>query len=190
MFVKLLIAVAFIVSSCGASNNETWFRMSASEPGWSPRVTRSIIGSLNLGTNASKAVLVGGANALSAFSDVWGSDDGSTWQQLLPANNLSVFPARFASCLITAPDSLLLLGGYNRTNTGLGRYLADVWQSSDGALWKNVTSAAGWRGRGGHSCLYYSSSYWIFGGFAPAAVNDVWRSGDGVSWSRVGVDTP
>ena len=48
------------------------------------------------------------------------------------------------SSLLLSSGTILVMGG----STGIGSYVNDVWQSSDGgATWTTVTASAGWAGK-------------------------------------------
>ena len=58
--------------------------------------------------------------------------------------------------------------------------LNDVWSSSDGVTWTQVTSAASWSGRYRFGALAYSNQMWVLGGCTAISTatytNDVWFS--------------
>jgi len=43
-----------------------------------------------------------------------------------------------------------------------------------GKSWKEVTSAAPWRGRRGHQCVTFDNKIWLIGGEDSDYKNDVW----------------
>ena len=75
-------------------------------------------------------------------------------------------------------EHLYLLGGQG---------IADVWRSSDGRDWTQLTAEAGWGMRRDFARLAYDGKIWVFGGWkdrSTNALNDVWYSSDGTTWSR------
>lgn len=54
-----------------------------------------------------------------------------------------------------------------------------------GSGWEEVTSAADWPARAGHTALSYNDTIWIFGGTDNSVRGDVWKSYDGDSWEEV-----
>ena len=188
MRARELLLLSLLTWRSLADRNSTWVSLAAgSAAEWTPRFTRSLVGVLR-----GDAVIVGGSDGNQALADVWASTNGSDWRQLSSGNGTAdggFWPPRFGACVVSTPDSLILLGGLYKPPSGLNRYLADVWSTGNGTVWSNVTSSAEWwwRGRTGHACLYFNSALWLFGGLTPAATNDVWRSGvTGDSWARVG----
>jgi hypothetical protein len=69
--------------------------------------------------------------------------------------------------------------------------LNDVWKSTNGVDWVQVTDAAPWAPRAGASVavkdgyLYILGGEFGFVGFPPPYFNDVWRTKDGVTWELV-----
>ena len=65
-------------------------------------------------------------------------------------------------------------------------YLNDVWSSTDGVSWEEVTPAAGWAPRPGHQCGVLQGTFVCFGGFGfPENPVDVWVSADGAAWEEL-----
>lgn len=61
----------------------------------------------------------------------------------------------------------------------------DVWSSADGITWTQVTAAAPWAARSGHTAVVYNSRMWILGGVsATSFLNDCWSSADGITWTQ------
>jgi hypothetical protein len=66
----------------------------------------------------------------------------------------------------------------------------DVWSSSDGRTWIQVTGAAPWSGRADHTSVVMGGKMWVMGGtdlrYDPSQrepKNDVWYSADGADWT-------
>jgi len=60
----------------------------------------------------------------------------------------------------------------------------DVWNSSDGIIWTNITTNAGFLGRSGHTTTVFDDKLWVIGGTAGTDKNDVWFSTDGITWTE------
>ena len=58
----------------------------------------------------------------------------------------------------------------------------DVYSSSDGVNWSQVTKQAAWSKRYGHATIAYDNQLW--GGYGAVPLNDVWRTSNGRSWRR------
>ncbi len=83
------------------------------------------------------------------------------------------------------------------------QFFNDVWRSTDGESWEEMTAAAPWDGRAGLSAAVLGEHIYVFGGSknddssivgasGPARVyfNDVWRSTDGTEWEQVAEAAP
>ena len=67
-----------------------------------------------------------------------------------------------------------------------GSYLDDVWSSSDGVTWEEVTADAPWSARWGHSSVVFDGKLWVIGGISNGSyLDDVWSSTDGATWTQV-----
>ena len=56
----------------------------------------------------------------------------------------------------------------------------DVWNSSDGETWTQVTAAAAFPARSEHVSLVFGGKMWVFGRTA----RDAWYSTDGAAWTQ------
>ncbi len=97
------------------------------------------------------------------------SSTGATWS------------GRYTTALVFN-NQLWVLGGlsYNFV-TG-----SDVWRSSDGANWTQVTANVGWGGKNNHAAIVWNNKIGVMGGqnSGGAVQNDVWYSSDGVNWTQ------
>jgi len=115
-------------------------------------------------------------------NDVWSSVDGMTWQ-LETAN--AGWSKRTHAQAIVFDDKLWIMGG--------GRWhpdtipTNDVWCSSDGINWSQVTAAAQWKPRMWFSAAVYRDRLWVLGGWSKEEGNfgDVWHSKDGQNWTEL-----
>jgi hypothetical protein len=72
------------------------------------------------------------------------------------------------------------MGGYAAS------HMNDVWKSSDGENWTEVTATAGWSARDGIKSVQYRGKMWVIGGnLGGSRYNDVWSSSDGEIWTEV-----
>jgi IPT/TIG domain-containing protein len=138
-------------------------------------------------------------------NEVWRSvDRGVNWS-LIKANEYTPAAGTFWTPRHTAGwvkhtvgsiDYLYVLGSdiYNgpQNNVGTGVGTSDVWRSTDGITWEEVTSTAPWGPRVVHMCASFQGSLFVMGGMTdvnnPATVlQDVWRSDDGgFTWTNLG----
>jgi hypothetical protein len=79
-------------------------------------------------------------------------------------------------------SGLTLIGGSSSTT-----YYNDIWVSTNGIRWKQITEHAEWSARSGHKCvMMHDKSLVLVGGYTGSALcSDVWRSIDlGRTWIR------
>lgn len=122
----------------------------------------------------------------SASSQVWSSTDGDGWKQETKAAGWS---PRIASAIVEFQDKMWILGGTENYYFGDDKSLKnDVWSSSDGIKWEQVTAAAPWSPRAYHQAAVLNGRIYVFGGgnYVPkySATNDVWSSADGKQWRQ------
>ncbi len=120
----------------------------------------------------------------SASNQVWASSDGKQWQQVTANAGWS---PRLAAALVEFDGKMWILGGTENYYFGDENSLKnDVWSSSDGKTWTQVTERAAWSPRAYHQAAVLNGKMYVFGGgnYVPEyhAKNDVWSSTDGVHW--------
>jgi hypothetical protein len=136
-------------------------------------------------------VLIGGATYTGAgdifLNDVWTSMDGSHW--VLQTANASWSPrAGHAATAINrnGVTQLLIAGGQDMT--GL---FNDVWASTDGKVWVQMTPSAPWAARSWHTLIAVQGHLLLLGGHVSDELDadvdevlrrDVWSSVDGANW--------
>lgn len=101
---------------------------------------------------------------------------GINWTQAaVPA-----FSGRAHHTTLTFEGKLWVIGGQD------GSRKNDVWSSVDGQTWVQVTAAAAFSARDGHSSVVFDDGggekMWVIGGDDGIYKNDVWSSDDGVTW--------
>ena len=92
--------------------------------------------------------------------------------------------ATAAATVQIARNGIFVLGG-NESQTANNDLQNDVWSSTDGVIWRENTSNAGWTARENHQVVAHRGRMYLMGGFEPGARNDVWSSVDGKNWSLV-----
>jgi len=118
--------------------------------------------------------------------DVWSSSDGKTWSLIEKAAPWlhSDLPMN-----MTFHDRMWIMGGWYKGR--LPGYSASnqVWSSTDGAKWEQVTAAAGWTPRLAAGLVEFRGRMWLLGGTEnyyfgddKSLRNDVWSSADGKEW--------
>jgi hypothetical protein len=103
--------------------------------------------------------------------------DFRKWETLGRGN----LPKRVFYTAISFRGAIWLLGGDDGDNL-----YNDVWRSTDGLNWINVTARAPWTPRSGSKAFIYKNRLWLIGGAdASGETNDVWFTPDGVEWIKV-----
>ena len=160
-------------------------------------------------------------------------DEGATWTQLMTGQEPGMWPARAYFQAVVKDDAVYVIGGQDfglqenpycelldqglTPPPGLGidpdapcpeflptsQFFNDVWRSTDGVTWEQMTAAAPWEGRAGLSAAALGDYIYVFGGsknddssiIGPSGpqreyFNDVWRSTDGVEWEEMTDEAP
>jgi hypothetical protein len=134
------------------------------------------------------------------FNDVWSSSDGATWRQETAGAG---WAGRAGLSATVLNGEIYVMGGsFNDDPAVIGGpptrvYFNDVWKSSDGITWEQVTDEAPWAPRAGAVAVTKGGYIYLLGGEdgflcdparpdrCPPYFNDVWRSADGEDWEQV-----
>ncbi len=172
------------------AGNEVWSSTDGAQwdaatrhAGWSPRLAAAAV------VFQDKMWILGGTenyyfgDSHSSKNDVWSSADGKTWTQVTEHAGWS--PRAYHQAVVL-DDKLYVFGGGNY----VPEYTAsnDVWSSSDGEHWEQVTAAAPWEPRLWFSAAIYRDRMWVLGGWKdkPSTnLGDVWYSRDGKDWRQL-----
>jgi len=178
-FAGLAIAINALLLAHVANAQTNWTQVTPAAP-WTAREQFGAI-ALN-----GRMWVMGGAGNNAYFNDAWSSADGTNWVQVTsgaPWSERGNFGA------VTFNGRMWVLGGYFITFIPGYGYSStefnDVWSSSDGTNWTEVTSAAPWSPRYGLEVLAFNGQMWVLGGHSNGNLNDVWASSDGTNWTRV-----
>ncbi len=136
---------------------------------------------------------------------VWNSTDGAVW------NEVNLFPewrVRDYFGTVVFQDAMWIIGGMRpgaeqKGNEPCGDlcddvFYNDVWRSTDGVVWTQVTEHAPWVGRDRHTAFVFQGKLWVIGGRTAGEVagaplvnlKDVWFSEDGFNWTEVAANAP
>ena len=169
-------AVTVIFSSVWRSTDQgaTWTQLIVLAP-WGPKYDHA-----SVALPDGSIVLMGGR----LRRDRWRStDQGATWTQM---TGDAGWTGRSEHTSVALPDgSIVLMGGRHNVNNVLVP-VNDVWRSTDqGANWTQMTAAAEWTARYGHTSVGLpDGSIVLMGGWSNGRRNDVWRSTDqGATWT-------
>lgn len=128
---------------------------------------------------------------------VWSTADGAHWRREPDAP----YGARARYAVAATPDAIYVMGGSRKVRSAsrtqgdfypYWRALNDVWRTTDGRTWKQVTAHASWSPRMWPSAVQHEGRLWLVGGFdAPHRANlgDTWVSDDGANWCLVDADS-
>jgi hypothetical protein len=138
--------------------------------------------------------IVGGdSNQCHYQPNAWNSSDGVHWTQV--TNNLPWGQRVLFYTLVN--NKIWVMGGQTLTLSdcpdypAVENYYNDIWNSSDGINWVQVTPAGSiWQPRGVIcGAVVFHGRMWVIGGGTYGApqylYNDVWSSSDGVNWTQV-----
>jgi hypothetical protein len=120
--------------------------------------------------------------------DVWSSRDGRTWEQV---THQAPWKHSDLPMTITFRDRMWLMGGWYNGRLPGHEASREVWASSDGAKWEQVTAQAAWSARLAAGIVVHRDRLWILGGIenyyfgdSTSLKNDVWSSADGRTWRQ------
>ena len=137
------------------------------------------------------------------FNDVWRSWDGRHWRQL---TSDAGWTGRAGLSAVVHDGAIYVMGGSRNDDSAVvggppaREYFNDVWRSTDGRHWTQLTTSAPWDPRAGAAVVSRGDWIYLFGGekgftcasipgdptgCVPPYFNDVWRSRDGVTWEEV-----
>lgn len=130
------------------------------------------------------------------FNDVYSSPDGVNWTLILAS---APWNPRLGHTSVAFNGAMYIMGGSSfALPAGPRTFFNDVWRSTDGVNWVQVTANAPWAARQGHTSFVFNNRIWVVGGqkvglggpFSIAFLNDVWSSTDGINWTQVTANAP
>jgi hypothetical protein len=118
--------------------------------------------------------------------DVWSSPDGKHWslvQKDAPWKHSDL------SMSVVFRDKMWFMGGWYNGRLPGHSASNEVWSSTDGEQWQQVTPASQWTPRLAAGLVVFKDKMWLLGGTenyyfgdARSLKNDVWYSSDGKRW--------
>lgn len=121
-----------------------------------------------------------GGGTTSLDNPVYTSLDGATWT--IAKKNAPWTKRTYAGGAVFPANTprMLFFGGEDGTTL-----FNDVWASSDGLQWDQISAAAAWSKRSKFGCIVFNGKLWLFGGWdGTNTLNDIWSSDDGVTWTK------
>jgi len=126
--------------------------------------------------------------------DIWSSPDGKTWTKVA---DQAPWKHSDLPMMVVFKDKVWLMGGWHNGRLPGHSASSEVWSSSDGKNWEQVTAEAGWSPRLAAGLIVFDGKMWILGGTEnyyfgdqQSLKNDVWSSEDGKTWTRVTEQAP
>ncbi|MCH2212807.1 MAG: galactose oxidase [Fuerstiella sp.] len=121
--------------------------------------------------------------------DVWSSANGKTWTLI---ENKAPWKHSDLSMSIVFKDRMWFMGGWHDGRLPSHSASNQVWSSTDGVSWEQITDDAGWTPRIAAALVEFRGKMWLLGGTEDyyfgdenSTQNDVWMSSDGNQWTLV-----
>jgi hypothetical protein len=176
MRILVLTLCAVLLPSCLAA--QAGWRNDQSEGPWSAR------GNHNTFVLNDRIWILNGSSRSVFNRSVWSSSDGTVWTEEVDGTSERLpWPDRHTAAAVVYDGRAWMIGG----GFGGGAY-SDVWSSTDGVNWVQVTSNPPWIERSMHSAVVFDDKMWVIGGHQSTTgywgFNDVWHSTDGADWTR------
>ena len=169
----------------GGSKNDVWWSSdgvrwtsATTAAPWAPRAYHATL------VFGNRIWVMGGVDdwgtGLSIYSDVWFSADGVNWTRSpkqLPRGTSSLPRMDFGA--VVCDGKMWFMGGYTEELFPRTHWVCwnDVWNSTDGVNWRQVTAGAAWSGRWGFSLVVHNRKMWLVGGGNNGGMlSDVWYS--------------
>ena len=146
--------------------------------------------------------LIGGWNPLDknnfpliCNNEVWSSHNGLNWVRTKDNtfvnknfNPLLDWEGRHTAGYVLYKNKMWIIGG----DANQGKYISDIWNSSDGKNWNLINSEPPWSPRVLHHTFVFNGRIFVIGGqtlpqFASSEekfFNDIWSSDDGIHWKK------
>ena len=170
--------------------NDVWsstdganWELATDNAAWSPRSAATVI------VFDDRMWIMGGmawGNGRQPSHDVWCSDNGKDWTL---ATDYAPWCARSMQTSVVFDGKMWVIGGgvYDESvyaNSPIN--FQDVWCSTDGVDWQEITGGAAWPPRRFHRSVVFDDRIWVIGGSHYGNRRDVWHSTDGADWQREG----
>lgn len=156
-----------IISTSPPINGAVWGQITNSAP-WGPR------GYFKALVYDNKIWILPGTECYDVNANsIWNSSDGINWTMV---SNSVPFGNRWSYSAVVYDNKMWILGGRG-TSGETFKDFNDVWSSSDGITWTQVTNSAGWSARNGHESVVFNNKMWVI-------TDEAWSSTNGVNWTK------
>lgn len=122
------------------------------------------------------------------YRDIWSSSNGTDWDSVIAT---PAFTPRTSPAVFVYNDKIWLVGGKQGEGTS-AVYLNDVWNSTDGKNWTEVSTGTSFTPRWGHKVVVFNDEIFLLGGENETGVlGDFWVSSDGgLNWVKIEAGNP
>lgn len=138
-----------------------------------------------------KIWVIGGQEDNGYASDVWYSEDGINWSKA--TDSWGDINRQYHQS-VAFDNKLWIIGGYQKIYSDNGSYLKrynDIWSSTDGVNWSQITTSADFSARSKHEVIAFKNKLWLLGGYDDnRQQDDVWSSEDGIDWNLHSTNPP
>ena len=179
----LISIIAFIASSASAQEKSiNWVKVADSTE-WKARDSQGEVVFKN------KLWILGGwYNSYGdPPRDVWNSSGGKNWTLV---NESAPWIHSDLPMSIAFKGKIWMIGGWYKGRLEGHSASNQVWSSSDGSEWKQITENAAWSPRIASAIVVFKGKMWLLGGTenyyfgdSESLKNDVWYSSDGKTWN-------
>ena len=133
-------------------------------------------------------IMGGVSSAGEELNDVWSSVDGIIWTKVTDA---AAWPARANFASFVFDNKIMVMGGWSATSPqgGTLTYFNDVWSSTDGKNWIQLSADSAWSKRAYLSAYTFGDKVFVAGGLTSSPqrkFSDIYSSNDGKIWTKVG----
>jgi hypothetical protein len=179
--VAILGVLLFPILSSAQENTPNWVKIT-DKAGWQPRDSQGEL------VYRDQLWLFGGwfQSFEAPPRDVWSSRDGKTWKQV---SKEAPWKHSDLPMTLVHQDKMWIMGGWYNGRLKGHSASNEVWASTDGAQWEQVSKNAGWSPRIAAGAVVFQGKMWILGGTEnyyfgdkKSLKNDVWSSADGKEW--------
>ena len=138
-----------------------------------------------------KLWVIGGRDSAGFQEEVWSTSDGAAWSLVTEEPG---FLGRASHTTAVFQDKMWVMGGTSirevaptpeNPSGDEQYYMNDVWSSTNGTDWVELTSEAAFAKRDGLTSAVLGDRLFVMGGYDGTYMNDVWSTTDGEVWEQV-----